>query len=179
MFGFDEINWEDFIQVIIYALCVWYLGLFVFFWLKSRNQNQEQFFENYNTGESKPAYLQPIAVSSKDFPSEIMPIFSERKMPLETSFYEETGLDEGYRMEHFTEENNPKLSEILPEIQLSTIIILKSKNMKKIHSDCFFKKEHAVIAILLTSATRLWHKVQPVLTRQQQRSVLMLTRFPT
>jgi len=117
MFGFDEINWEDFIQVIICALCVWYLALFVFFWIKSRSQNQEQFFENYNTGENKPKTLQPISVSSKEFPTELMPIFSEKQMALETSFYEETGLDEGYGINHFTDENNPKLSEILLEIQ--------------------------------------------------------------
>jgi hypothetical protein len=117
MFGFDEINWEDFIQFIIYALCVWYLGLFVFFWIISRTRNREQFFENYNTGEDNPANLQPISVSSTDFPTELLPILSEKQIPLETSFYEETGLDEGYGIEHFADENNPKLTEILPEIQ--------------------------------------------------------------
>jgi hypothetical protein len=117
MFGFDEINWEDFIQFIICALCVWYLGLFIFFWIMSRNQNRDQFFENYHTGESKPENLKPISVSSKDFPSELMPILSEKQMALETSFYEETGLDEGYGIDQFRDENNPKLSEILSEIQ--------------------------------------------------------------
>ena len=117
MFGFEEINWGAFIQFVIYVLCVWYLGLFVFFWITSRTRNREQFFENYNIGEGNPEHLQPISVSSNDFPSELIPILSEKQVPLETSFYEETGLDEGYCIEHFADENNPKLSEILPEIQ--------------------------------------------------------------
>jgi len=117
MFGFDEINREVFIQFIICALCLWYLGLFIFFWFMSRSQNREQFFENYNMGEGNPKDLQPISVSSKDFPSELVPILSEKQMALDTSFYEETGLDEGYGIDHFTDENNPKISEILPEIQ--------------------------------------------------------------
>jgi hypothetical protein len=117
MFGFDEINWEAFIQFVICTLCLWYLGLFIFFWYMSRSRNREQFFENYNMGESNPESLQPISVSSTDFPSELLPILSEKQVVLETSFYEETGLDEGYGIEHFADENNPKLSEILPEIQ--------------------------------------------------------------
>jgi hypothetical protein len=93
--------------------------MMVFFiaWLKDRNKPENLYFEDYRTSNTLQENLQPITVSSSEFPSELLPIFSEKHTPLETTFYEETGLDEGYGIDHFTEENNPKLTEILAEVQ--------------------------------------------------------------
>ena len=117
MFGLNEISWEFFLQVVVYALCAWYLTLLMIAWIKDKNRQQEQFFENYNTGESKPENLQPIKVSSKDFPSEIISMIPIHGVPLQSSFYEETGLDEGYGIDHFIEGKNSMLPALMKNIQ--------------------------------------------------------------
>ena len=117
MFGLDKITWEFFTKMVALSLLGWYLLVFFIAWLKDKNRPQNLYFEDYRTDNIRSDYLQPITVSSGDFPTELLPILSEKQIPLETTFYEETGLDEGYGIDHFTEENNPKLTEILAEVQ--------------------------------------------------------------
>ena len=117
MFGLNEISWKFFLQVVVYALCAWYLTLLTIAWIKDKNRQQEQFFENYNTGEDQPENLQPIKVSSKDFPSEIISIIPVEEVPLTVTFYEETGLDEGYGIDHFIEGKNSMLPALMENIQ--------------------------------------------------------------
>jgi hypothetical protein len=117
MFGLNEISWGIFIELLCLGLTGWYVLVFILSWIKQKSDNPSLFFEDYRTGSSRPENLQPITVSSKDFPSEIINGISEKQIPLETSFYEETGLDEGYGIDHFVDGNSPKLSEILSEVQ--------------------------------------------------------------
>jgi hypothetical protein len=95
----------------------WYIIIFIIAWLKDRNRQQNLYYEDYRTDNTRSDYLQPITVSSGDFPAELLPILSEKPIPLEPTFYEENGLDEGYGIDLFTEGNNPKLPEILAEVQ--------------------------------------------------------------
>ena len=99
------------------SLLGWYLLVFFIAWLKDKNRPQNLYFEDYRSSNNLHENLQPITISSSEFPTELLPILSEKQIPLETTFYEETGLDEGYGIDHFTEENNPKLTEILAEVQ--------------------------------------------------------------
>ena len=117
MFGLNEISWRFFLQVIVYALCAWYLTIFVFAWIKDKNRQKEVYFEDYNRDSRKPENLQPIKVSSKDFPSEIISITQIEEVPLAVTFYEETGLDEGYGIDYFFEDKNSILPALMENIQ--------------------------------------------------------------
>lgn len=117
MFGLDKITWELFTKLVAMSLLGWYMILFIIAWLKDKNRQQNLYYEDYRTDNTRSDYLQPITVSSGDFPAELLPILSEKQIPLEPTFYEETGLDEGYGIDVFTEEDHPKLSEILAEVQ--------------------------------------------------------------
>ena len=61
--------------------------------------------------------LSPVSVSSQDFPSELIPIRLSDDIALPASLYEETGLDEGYPIDTFSQPNNPQLPKILEKIQ--------------------------------------------------------------
>jgi hypothetical protein len=117
MFGLDKITWELFTKLVAISLTGWYIIIFIIAWLKDRNRQQNLYYEDYRTDNTRSDYLQPITVSSGDFPAELLPILSEKPIPLEPTFYEENGLDEGYGIDLFTEGNNPKLPEILAEVQ--------------------------------------------------------------
>jgi hypothetical protein len=117
MFGLDKITWELFTKLVAMSLLGWYMILFIIAWLKDKNRQQNLYYEDYRTDNTRSDYLQPINVSSGDFPAELLSILSEKQIPLEPTFYEETGLDEGYGIDVFTEEDHPKLTEILAEVQ--------------------------------------------------------------
>lgn len=117
MFGLDKITWEFFTKMVALSLLGWYLLVFFIAWLKDKNRPQNLYFEDYRSSNNLQENLQPITISSSEFPSELLPILSEKQIPLEPTFYEETGLDEGYGIDHFIEENNSKLTEILAEVQ--------------------------------------------------------------
>ena len=117
MFGLNEISWGNFIQVIIYMLCAWYLTLLVIAWIRDKNRQQEQFFENGRIEGGNQENIQAIKVSSKDFPSEILSIIPREEVSLAVSFFEETGLDEGYGIDHFIEDKNSLLPALMENIQ--------------------------------------------------------------
>ena len=117
MFGLDKITWEFFTKMVALSLLGWYLMVFFIAWLKDKNRPQNLYFEDYRTINTLNENLQPITVFSSEFPTELLPILSEKQIQLETTFYEETGLDEGYGIDQFSAENNPKLTEILAEVQ--------------------------------------------------------------
>jgi hypothetical protein len=117
MFGLDKITWEFFTKLVAMSLLGWYMIVFIIAWLKDKNRQQNLYYEDYRTDNTRSDYLQPITVSSGDFPAELLPILSEKPISLEPTFYEETGLDEGYGIDVFIEEDHPKLTEILAEVQ--------------------------------------------------------------
>ena len=117
MFGLNEISWGIFIELICLGLTGWYFLVFILSWIKHKSRNRDLYYEDFRTDGDQTDNLQPMLVSSNSFPSEIINVISEKQIPLETSFYEETGLDEGYGIELFLDGNDPKLSEISSEFQ--------------------------------------------------------------
>jgi hypothetical protein len=116
MFGLNEISWGEFIRLTGISLLGWYLLLFVLYLLRNKEQVQSQYYEDYLTGVSSPERLQPITVYSREYPSEIIPLQMESQQPLETGFYAETGLDEGYNIGIFTGDEKAPFLEILENI---------------------------------------------------------------
>ena len=118
MFGLNEISWTEFLRFIGISLLLWYLLLLSLAWVKSRSRNNSINFENSQSGETQYETLQPIAVSSKNFPSEIIPVNSVENIPLQASLYQENGYDEaGVGIEHFLEADSPMLALMIPDIQ--------------------------------------------------------------
>ena len=116
MFGLNEITWKEFMQFVCITLLAWYLIIFILAAVKSSKKQKHLHYEDFEEEGAEHENLQPIAVSSNDFPSEIIPVFAGEDIPLEVIYYEETGQDEGYPVDTFTGENEEGLSELLPEI---------------------------------------------------------------
>ena len=116
MFGLNQITWEEFIRFILVTLLAWYALLLVFARIKSTKKNGHGSFEEYQSGIAPDESLQPIVVSARDYPSEILPVNPVENISLPASLYEETGYDEGLAIDHFTERNSPVLAQMLPEI---------------------------------------------------------------
>ncbi|WP_346861183.1 hypothetical protein [uncultured Draconibacterium sp.] len=117
MFGLNEISWTGFLRFIGISLMLWYLFLLSFAWIKSRGKNNVINFEDSQSGETQFETLQPIAVSSRNFPSEIIPVNPVEDIPLQASLYEENGYAEGVAIEHFLEADNSMLALMIPDIQ--------------------------------------------------------------
>jgi hypothetical protein len=117
MFGLNEISWAEFLRFIGLSLFVWYLFLLSVAWIKSRSRNNTVNFEDYHSEDAQYETLQPIAVSSKNYPSEIIPVNPIENIPLQASLYEENGYDEGVGIEHFMEKDSPMLAKMMSDIQ--------------------------------------------------------------
>lgn len=113
MFGIDTISWRHFLSFILVILLIWYGTVILFCFFKGKQQNS-RLYEDANDGENNSlSNLQPVKVSSGAFPSELIP-YPNENIPLEVVYYEETGLEEGYIIDEFTQNNNPA---ILQKIQ--------------------------------------------------------------
>ena len=116
MFGLNQIAWGEFTEFILLVLFAWYGLLIILGWFKSKQGTRHESFEEYQSGITDYETLQPIMVSSGDYPSEILPVNPVENVSLPASLYEETGYDEGLAIEHFTEKNSPVLAKMIPEI---------------------------------------------------------------
>jgi hypothetical protein len=116
MFGINGITWGEFTEFILLVLLAWYGLLVVLGWLRSKQGNGQESYEEYQSGITAYETLQPIVISSQDYPSEILPISPVENIPLPASLYEETGYDEGLSIEHFATVNSPVLAKMIPEI---------------------------------------------------------------
>jgi len=117
MFGIDQISWGEFGSFILLALVFWYLSVILNAFSKERRRNQHSLFEEEQSPSFLSQELNPVAVHSSDLPSEILPFPWESDIPLPVSFYEETGLDEGYAISCFTRQGDPSLPAILEQVQ--------------------------------------------------------------
>ncbi len=117
MFGLDEISWGEFLKFIGLSLLLWYLFLLLMAWLKSRGKNKTVNFEDSHADLAQNDALQPIVVSSKNYPSEIIPLNPIEDIPLQASLYEENGYDKGLTIAHFMEKDSPALALMIPDIQ--------------------------------------------------------------
>ncbi len=113
MFGIDTISWRQFSSFILVILLAWY-GIIIPFCFFKRKKQKSRLYEDVNDGENDSlSNFQPVKVSSQSFPSELIP-YPNENIPLEVVYYEETGLEEGYIIDEFTQNNNPA---ILQKIQ--------------------------------------------------------------
>ena len=117
MFGLNEITWKEFIQLLILLLIVWYALVLLVAWFKSLNEPSSLFEEDHPTKMSFSDGLEPIFVTSSDFPSKLISSISENSIPLEVSVYEETGPDEGIHIDYLLNEVTGTLEKLLPGIQ--------------------------------------------------------------
>jgi len=58
-----------------------------------------------------------LTVSEKDFPSQLIQSISGERISSPTSFYEETGIDEGYELDYFLGGHEATLFSILSQVQ--------------------------------------------------------------
>jgi len=116
MFGIDQITWRAFTEFVLLVLLAWYGVLIILGRIKSKHGNRHVNYEEYQSGITSFETLQPITVSSQDYPSEILPVNPVSNLSLPASLYEETCYDEGLAIEHFTEKNSPLLAKMITEI---------------------------------------------------------------
>jgi hypothetical protein len=62
----------------------------------------------------------PISVSSRDLPSELIPVRLSEDIALPVSFYEEAGIDDGYSIDAFSKPGHPELPKILEQVQVQS-----------------------------------------------------------
>lgn len=117
MFGIDQISWAQFIRFILAALFLWYLAVSCRAWLNEKVRNRKLLFEEDFSVPSFPENTCPVSVSSKDYPAGLVPLRLSEDLPLPVSLYEETGIDDGYPIECFSEPNDPQLPKILEQVQ--------------------------------------------------------------
>lgn len=115
MFGLNDITWTEFLRFITISLAIWYTFLFANAWIKSKKKAGQGNFEDYHSEIASFENLQPIAVSSQDYPSEILPVNPVENEPMPASLYEETGYDEGLALEHFAQKNSPLLAKMITD----------------------------------------------------------------
>lgn len=116
MFGINQISWGKFSGFILSILLLWYLSVILLAFFRKKNSRKILFEEDsFNPVSSEE--LSPVSVSSQDFPSELIPVRLSDDIALPASLYEETGLDEGYPIDTFSQPNNPQLPKILEKIQ--------------------------------------------------------------
>ncbi len=116
MFGLNEISWAGFTKFLGLGLIFWYSLITLYSWVRSQRNAGERNFEELTSEMEGSGSLQPIAVSSMDYPSEILPVNPVENMRLTASPYEETGNDEGWPINFFSERNHVLLAKMLPEI---------------------------------------------------------------
>lgn len=115
MFGINTISWSEFLTFLIIVLLLWYTLLVFYCRFKSKQTFGEVHFENAHSEILPGEGLQPIAVSSKDFPSAILSLTPVEDLPVYASLYEETGYDEGLSVELFSWKNSPVLAKMIDD----------------------------------------------------------------
>ena len=119
MFGINQISWAQFSGFILFILLVWYLSVILLAFVHQKGKRKTLFEDDQFTPVSSEG-LNPISVSSQDFPTELIPVRLSENIALPVSFYEENGLDEGYSIDTFSRPNDPQLPKILEQVQLQS-----------------------------------------------------------
>ena len=116
MFGINQISWGHFSGFILSILLVWYLLVLALAFVRQRGKRKTLFEDDQFIPVAAEGF-NPISISSKDLPSELIPVRLSDDIALPASLYEETGLDEGYSIDTFSQPDNPQLPKILEKIQ--------------------------------------------------------------
>ncbi len=116
MFGINQISWEQFIGFVLFILLLWYLSVFLLAFVRQKGK-RKTLFEDDQFILVEAEGFNPISVSSKDLPSELIPVRLSEDIALPVSFYEETGIDDGYSIDAFSKPDHPQLPKILEQVQ--------------------------------------------------------------
>lgn len=116
MFGIGQISWEEFLKFILFGLTLWYLLVLGYALFRQKQGERKMLFEEDFSGSFQQETFNPVSVSSLDFPADILPFVYADNVSLPVSLYEETGIDDGFPIECFTETAHPELPQILEEI---------------------------------------------------------------
>ena len=117
MFGLEQIAWADFLCLLASLLIFWYVVLFFMAWRKDNTHQKQKFFEDDTDPDFTGRELSLLKVSERDFPSQIICSVSDENVSLVSSFYEETGMDEGYDLDYFQGGQEAANLSILGQIQ--------------------------------------------------------------
>ncbi len=117
MFGIDQISWSRFGGFILFILLLWYPAVMFWAWSKGKSRNRKLLFEDDFSAPVLAESTGPVSVSSQDYPAQLIPLRLSEDIPLPVSLYEETGIDDGYAIECFTERDHPQLTKILDQVQ--------------------------------------------------------------
>ncbi len=120
MFGINRISWGEFSGFIVSVLLLWYLSVILLAFYRQRSYNRKTLFEEDSFIQVSSEGLKPISVSSQDFPTELIPVRLSENIALPVSFYEESGLDDGYSIGTFSKPNHPELPKILEQVQFQS-----------------------------------------------------------
>ncbi|WP_167619119.1 hypothetical protein [Maribellus sediminis] len=117
MFGINQITWSEFLSFLALCLAAWYMLIILYSWSKSKKKENEQHYETSEAEIIPGTGLQPIAVYSNELPSTILPVNPVENQRVEASMYEETGIDDGMALDHFTQKNHPVLAAKIDDFQ--------------------------------------------------------------
>ena len=117
MCGIDQISWGQFFKIILFILMLWYLSLILLSFFNRKGKSHKTLFENDLVGPVGIENLQPLAVSSKDFPSERIPVIPFESIALPVSFYEEIGVNDGYSLDQLRDSKDPLPPSVMQQIQ--------------------------------------------------------------
>ncbi len=116
MFGINQISWGQFSGFILFILLAWYLSVTLLAFIHQKRKRNTLFEDDQFIPVMSEGF-NPISVSSKDLPSELIPVRLSEDIPLPASFYEESGMDDGYSIDTFSQPDNPQLPKILEQVQ--------------------------------------------------------------
>jgi hypothetical protein len=119
MFGINQISWGQFSSFILFILLAWYLSVALLAFIHQKRKRSTLFEDDSFTPVHTEA-LQPIAISSQDYPSELIPVRLSENIALPVSFYEENGMDDGYSIDAFSNPDHPQLPKILEQVQVQS-----------------------------------------------------------
>jgi len=118
MFGLDKISWMQFSLFLLYVTIAWYAGVFTRAWIEGKKNHKKTLFEYDDLDALPKEELQPIYVSSSDFPKEMIPNTKPEDVELITTLNEDNGIDEGYPLEQISEKNLADSPDILKKIRI-------------------------------------------------------------
>jgi len=116
MLGIDHISWGQFIRFLLCLFFAWYMIVILYGWVKKKSHVGTNLFERDNAVSLFPKKPEPISVSASDYPSAMIPYALNEVWPLESGFYEPTGVDNSYGLELFLEQDNGQLPHIMEQI---------------------------------------------------------------
>ncbi len=101
MFGLNQFTWGQFLMAMAVILVLWYVGLFTYALFTTRKSNGTFLFEEESDEKLiNPGYT-PIRVSASEYPSELIPLQVAEDIPLPQTFFEGSGIDDGYPLDQF------------------------------------------------------------------------------